>query len=404
MNIKRHTLAKEKRAELSNVKSCMQIGLFALAAIEIFCHFFEVPYIDYVILFVSFAECGLFIYGYLLNLRISRSLEFSSEKYESVFDFHDTFITSIIIPLIFIFTSNNTSFENTRILDFELFQKITILITLGVMLYYKLVHYVSNKMIAAASTEEQEKVCERRITAMITTGTFFDAAIELCLSLHFVGMFNKEPKITTYSALFAVLVVAILFSFNRINEKKHIFKISLCVFTALYILFGIYDIYLEKSTTEIHLGATEYYAVNAGTEYYCRFEENAEGIGVLKYVIIATDAEGDAKVGTCVYTFTARHPTKGIFRWYDAVSKSYIRRTDISKDAAPIVLSVRDEKTQMDEGFPLSASLDKKNYSLDGVTEWFAKENDTMIFRRVIFKETTVVPTSVQVIFDAMKV
>ncbi len=410
MKLKRHTSIDQKRAELAKVKYFMEIGIFILAAIEIFCELFDVQYVEYVVMSISFVECGLFVYGHLLNIRINRSMDFSAQKYDDLVDFHNTFMTSIIVPLIFIFTNNNTSFQDTRITDFALLQRITVLVCLAVLLYYKLVHHFVKKMAVDALTDEQKKRCDRRATRLCIVGTCMDAAVEVCVGFHFLGMLNKEETLTIFSALFAFLVLGSLVFLNRIEEKKPIFKISFLVFTVLYICFGTYNIYLEKSVVEIQMEQADYCFViqqdDGKREQYCRFEDGANGEKILKYVIVHTDTQGKVTTGRACYAYTAVKPAKGLLKWYDTNDGGYIYRNDLPAGETPAVLSVSREKTESDDGFPLAKALENDPYAYEGEfgdeREWMATGDDHIMFRQTMLTKTATIPETVEKIFNEM--
>ncbi len=410
MKIKIHTSLEEKRAESLKIKQYMEIGIIILFATEIFCEFFDIQYFDYITMSISFIECGLFLYVYFLNLFMSRYLEFSVEKYDAIIDFHNTFMTSIIIPMIFVFSNNNTSFENTRISDFELLKRTTVALVLVAMFCYKTIHYVLNKLSFDSLTDEQKKLYDRRAKISVCLAYFIDIGVMCCLFLFFFGMLNKEEMLTTYSVLFAFLIVCNVVFLNRVKEKKNIFKISFVVFTVLYIAFGVYDIYLDKSIEEFQFEETDYSCFTemsdgGKVEQYCRFADGENNKEILKYIIVYTTSEGDVKAGSSIYEFTAIRPSKGIFRWYD-IDDVYYAKKDIEKDEFPVVISVSREKTESDDEFPFVKHLENNSYAYKGVIgderEWLLVGKDRIELRGYTLNKTDRLPDDVEKIFDEM--
>lgn len=410
MKIKIHTSFEEKRAESLKIKQYMEIGIVILFAIEVFCELFDIQYFEYITMSISFIECGLFLYAYFLNLFMSRYLEFSVEKYDAIIDFHNTFMTSIIIPMIFVFSNNNTSFENTRISDFELLKKTTVAIVLVAMCCYKTIHYVLNKLSFDSLTDEQKKLYDRRTEISVCLAFFIDIGVMLCLALFFFGMLNKEEMLTSYSVLFAILIVFNIVFLNRVKEKKHIFKFLFVVFTVLYIAFGVYDTYLVKSVKEFQFEDADYSCFTemsdgGKVEQYCRFADGENNKGTLKYVIVYTSSEGDVKTGCSIYEFTAIKPSEGILRWYD-IDNVYYAKKDIEKDEIPVVISVSREKTESDDEFPFEKYLENNIYTYKGVLgderEWLFTGKDYIKLRGYILNETDKLPDNVEKIFDEM--
>jgi hypothetical protein len=93
----------------------------------------------------------------------------------------------------------------------------------------------------------------------------------------FLGALNKDEQIANFSMIFAILIAANIVLLNRIEEKKHIFKISFIALTVIYIFFGTYNVYLEKSVSDYQFEKTDYsytttLADGGKVEQYCRFE------------------------------------------------------------------------------------------------------------------------------------
>lgn len=410
MKLKMHTSAEEKRAELSKIKNFMEIGILLLAGLEILCEFFYTRYFDYVIASISFAECGLFLYGYLLHFILIGRLEFAAEKYDTLIDFHNTFMTSIIVPLIFIFSNSNTSFENTRITNPELLKKITVLIVLGVMFYYKMIHFVLKNSKTETLTDEVKRQYQHRINGFVFGGFCADMLVMGCVMLYFMAMLNKEESLAIFAGLLAALIVIDIAVFNRIEEKKPILRIVILAFTAFFAFYGVYNVYLQKDAQEFHFEKTDYCRVSQGAdgsklEQYCRFEDGENGKEILKYVIVYTDGEGQVQTGTSIYEFTAIEPIKGFFRWYDT-EPVYMKRKEIGKDETPAVISVSRENSQCQEDFVCAKYLTNDHYAYKGAQgderEWLAVGEQHLKFRNTIMQETQAVSDAVEAILDAM--
>lgn len=409
MKFKIHTTPEEKLVELSKIKGYMEIVLFLLTAIEILCEFFATKYFDYVILSLSFLECGLFIYGYLLIIRTHRRNELFAPKYDLLAEFHNTFMTSIIVPMIFVFSDSNTSFENTRISNVDLLKKISIVLVLLAIFYFKVTQRAVKRSAESGVTEDKIPVHNRRTLLYFYSGFFLDIVAMLSLFMLFFGLLYKDERTATFSALFAILILFNFIVLLRIEEKKHIFKIIFLAITVLYILLGIYDIYIEKSTRPYTLKAADYsyfheYEDGQTLNQYCRFEEGENGKTILKYAMIYNDSEGVEHTGCSVYELTAIRPSKGIFRWYDTAANVVIGRNEVSEQETPVVISVTREATESTEDFPLMKYLENENYVYEGEDkderEWLIDGDGYILFRNTRLEKTDSLPDAAEKLFE----
>ena len=379
---------QEREKEILRIKNFIEIGLYVITAIQIYQEFFNNRYLDYVVILITMVESGLFIYGCMSMVRRLFYKSVSKKRCSLFTEFHNTFYTSMIIPVIFLFTESNTSFVNTRIPDVEILKKICVLIMLAVMGFYRLLPIMAKKYEAKISDWESEEnyLLGRRYIEHISYYLFFLVILDVialgAMYMLFMGMILHNEAMAAAIFAFTVLICANIILEHRIIDKKRILRTSLCVFTALYIAVTIYNVYLEESVTVYSIPSGDYHCkiahkVSGEVDLYCSFEEN-DGEKLMKYSITYTNDEGEmlySGVYECVYE--AILPSKGITRWYDIAGNVYINRKDIHDNENPVVIEVVKEDIKMNENYPYKEFIDNELFTFIGEN---GREREILIF------------------------
>ncbi len=408
VEIVKHFNDEERNNELARIKSYIDIGLFVVTAVQIYQEFFYNYYLDYVVMLITGIETGLFIYGYLMMYRmLARKRKLVSGSFELFTEFHNSFLTSMIVPLIFLFTKENTTFENTRIPDVEILKKSCILLIFVTIGFYRVLPMIAKKyekIMLDGENEQLNKKCLTRVGIYLVFLYLLDIIIVASVYMLLMGMLLREEIIATLIFGLSILITYIIVFKHRITDEKKTLKRviigSLCLLSFVLGVVGTYNIYLVKNVREYEIPSGKYHCsmphrVAGNVDLYCSFDES-----IMKYCITYTNEEGEMQFdGVYECEYKAILPANGILRWYDIDGKSYISKGVLENGETPIVIEVINEALKLSEGCPYEEFLSNENYSHKGDNgrerEWLFFEEECLHMRGETLEKVEAFPTKI---------
>lgn len=374
MRFIKHFNREEKLNEVERIKKYIELGILLITVMQIFQEFFYNIYINYALILITMAEAGVFIYGFFVMLETMSPRYGISEKRMEVFsNFHNSFFTSMLIPLVFLFDASNTDFTLTRIPNVDILKRVSILIMIATMGLYRILPSITRKyerMFEDTCEEDKEEIVRKyasRLSVCFSAVFMVDVFVMAVMSLFMFGMLYKDESISTFIIGTAALVAMLIVFKKRFVGKMKIITAVLMALTIFFAAGSVYDIYLKKSESIYIVADGSYHEsikfLSGGqTDLYCKLEKNQ-----MKYCVTYTDNEGNESFkGVYECEYNASRPSKGISRWYDIGGNIYIERNKFQKGEQPVFFEVLKENLEMSKESSYRKYVDNYDYMVIG--------------------------------------
>lgn len=371
--------AKNNKKDFILASRIIEIILYLTASIQLFQEFSDSRYFDQFMIILSCLGMYVFYFGALKKMFYIIE-NFETEYYigqKEMMDFHNNFIASMFIPMIFLFKTNEGIFTGTSLWDLDSMKKIILLITFCSLVYYRfLVFYAKRYSEKIKSNEEYEDSDNGRqyykgLSWLSIFGFIIDAVLcylngELFSSMEWKNNFFANTTINIY--LLLLLCAVVLFF---INDKKRIVLSILLTLSVSYIAYSSYMQFSEVKTYNFGTADyTDYLIFDKETNKYadvtCHFGTDENNNGVFKYYILLLEKteEGykfiEEAFASGNYESTEYKNT--FWEWQDRDSDTYFRKKDLEKGEKPVSFKISNEKVKCEKGGFLEEYIDSKQY------------------------------------------
>lgn len=203
-------ISKEiKKNELVRIKKAMDICLYIITLLQIFQEFGGRRYFNYTTLTLSIIECVLFFYGHILISVIYHAVgEINLTAYNTLTEFHNTFVTGLIIPMIFIFT--DIGLTATNALTYDIIKKASIAVILPGLGMYRLILMLAGYLKKRSADKAREASYAKTLSLLLILPAIFDSLTVGCMLLLYIGLIINNTVfafICPVIALFVVLTI-----------------------------------------------------------------------------------------------------------------------------------------------------------------------------------------------------
>ncbi len=357
----------------------IEIILYLTASIQLFQEFSDSRYFDQFMIILSNTGMYVFFFGALKKMMYSIE-NFETEYYigqKEMMDFHNNFIASMFIPMIFIFKTDERIFTGTSLWDIDSMKKIILMITFCSLIYYRFLVFYAKRYSEKIKTNEEYEASDngRRYYNGLLYLSIFGFLLDVCLCVLNNELFNSMEWKNNFFAnttlgiyLLLLLCVFVLFF---INDKKRIVLSVLLTITVSSIGYSSYMQFSEVKTYNFGTADyTDYLIFDKETNKYadvtCHFGVDENNNGVFKYYILLLEkTEEGYKIIEEAFASGNYESTeyKNTFsEWQDRDSDTYFRKKDLEKGEKPVSFKITNEKVKCEKGGLLEKYIDSKNY------------------------------------------
>lgn len=357
----------------------IEIILYLTASIQLFQEFSDSRYFDQFMIILS--NTGMYVFFFGAFKKMLYSIEnFETEYYigqKEMMDFHNNFIASMFIPMIFIFKTDERIFTGTSLWDIDSMKKIILMITFCSLIYYRFLVFYAKRYSEKIKTNEEYEVSDngRRYYNGLLYLSIFGFLLDVCLCVLNNELFNSMEwknnffaNTTLYIDLLLLLCVLVLFF---INDKKRIVLSVLLTITVSSIGYSSYMQFSEVKTYNFGTADyTDYLIFDKETNKYadvtCHFGVDENNNKVFKYYILLLEKTKEG------YKFIEEAFASGNYEaveykntfseWQDRDSDTYFLKKDLEKGEKPVSFKITNEKVKCEKGGLLEEYIDSKNY------------------------------------------
>ena len=230
-------------------KRFIEVVLFLMLAIQLFQEFYEIEYLTYITIALSYSGAGVFLVGILCKYVASISEKNIYHDMLEITDFYSVFLGSILIPVIFLFDVDDVVFESVSIKHIDVVKQI--------LLFMGFASAVFNRYILRRSQKFSQKLSFDEAYEETEDGKFnFELIIGLNglnMNLNFVLLllfcyiaFSFKWKNTLFgesASIFAYMLIVCMMLYATIDDQKHTrLKIAIAI-TVITTLFNLYRIF-----------------------------------------------------------------------------------------------------------------------------------------------------------------
>ena len=379
LKIFRDFSSENNKKDFILARRIIEIILYLTASIQLFQEFSDSRYFDQFMIILSNIGMYVFYFG-ALKKTLCIIENFETEYYigqKEMMDFHNNFIASMFIPMIFIFKTDERIFTGTSLWDLDSMKKIILLITFCSLIYYRfLVFYAkrySEKIKINEEYEGSDNVSRyyNGLSWLSIFGFIIDAVLcylngELFSSMEWKNNFFANT--TLYIDLLLLLCVLVLFF---INDKKRIVLSVLLTITVSFIGYSSYMQFSEVKTYNFGTADyTDYLIFDKETNKYadviCHFGVDENNNGIFKYYILLLEkTEEGYKIIEEAFAsgnYEAIEYKNTFSEWQDRDSDTYFRKKDLEKGEKPVSFKITNEKVKCEKGGLLEKYIDSKQY------------------------------------------
>ncbi len=393
IKIFRESSSENNKKDFILAKRIVEIILYLIASIQLFQEFSDSRYFDQFLIILTMTGMFVFICGALKKYSYTADnfeVEYHNGQKEMM-DFHNNFIASMFIPMIFLFNTDNVIFTGTSLWDLNSMKLIILMIAFISVLYYRFLVFFSKRYSEKIKTDEEFEESNQGIRYynhllyLSGLGLLIDLALFLLNfylvdSMEWKNVYFSNVTIVTYSLLF--LCVFVLFF---ISDKKRIVLIITIAITLVSVLYSSYMQFSEVKPYDF--GTTDYtnfYKFDDEDKTYvrvaCRFETDESNKGVYKYYMALYEDDGDnlrfIEEAYAYGNYEAVEFKNSFFEWQDRASDIYYQKKNLEKGEKPVSFEIINEVVECKEESPLKEYIDSQKHTKLNFDD---KETDSII-------------------------
>ncbi|MBE7013876.1 MAG: hypothetical protein E7419_01555 [Ruminococcaceae bacterium] len=379
LKIFRDFSSENNKKDFILARRIIEIILYLTASIQLFQEFSDSRYFDQFMIILSCLGMYVFYFGALKKMFYIIE-NFETEYYigqKEMMDFHNNFIASMFIPMIFLFKTDERIFTGTSLWDLDSMKKIILLITFCSLIYYRFLVFYAKRYSEKIKINEEYEGSDNvsRYYNGLLYLSIFGFLLDFCLCILNIELFssmewknNFFANTTLDISSFLLLCVLVLFF---INDKKRIVLSVLLTITVSYISYSSYMQFSEVKTYNFGTADyTDYLIFDKETNKYadviCHFGVDENNNGIFKYYILLLEkTEEGYKIIEEAFASGNYESTeyKNTFsEWQDRDSDTYFRKKDLEKGEKPVSFKITNEKVKCEKGGLLEEYIDSKQY------------------------------------------
>lgn len=249
MKLKPFTVENAKMG-FSSVKFLVETILFLILTIQFFQGCCENVYFTYLTLVLSYSCNIIFLFGILYKYMASMNEDSIYLEQMEIVSFYDSYIGSILIPMIFLFNVDNVIFKSVNGKYIELLKQILIIASF--------VSVVFNRYILRRARKYSQRIAVDDIYKNSETGKFdFDMIILLngfnmelifvlfCLFWYIATHFSWANQLLGEATVaFSFVLTACMMIYVGVEDKKRIRLMISIIIAIIVILYYIVKIFL----------------------------------------------------------------------------------------------------------------------------------------------------------------
>ena len=379
MKILKDDSLKTSRKDFILARRIVEILLYLMAAIQLFQEFSDSRYFDQLLMILSLTGLVVFFCGAAKKndcILENYETEYHTEQKEMM-DFHNNFIASMFIPMLFLFRTDDVIFTNTTLWNLDTAKMIIIAVAFVSFAYYRFLVYFSkrysqkNKSVEARDEAEEKKRKFNFVFWLSFGGMILDGVL-ICLNLLLVGSMewkNMYFSNVTLNTWFFLAVCCFVFFF--LQDKKHVILYIAAGVTVLSVAYNGYMQFSEEKPYSF--GTADYmdtFILDEEDKTYiniaCRFETDENNQGVYKcYMGILKEDEEELKFqeeAIAYGTYEAIEYKNSFREWQDRNSDIFYKKSELKAGEMPVSFRILNEKVVCVEDGELKQYIDSEKH------------------------------------------
>ncbi len=230
-------------------KTFIEIVLFMMLAIELVQEFYENNYFSYLTIALSYSGAVVYFFGSTYKYMASMSEENIYQDMVEIKDFYDTFLGSILIPMIFIFDVDNVIFKSVSIKHLLLFKQILLILAFFSAIFNRYILRMSQRYTQRILKKSEYKNSPNGVAnfEFILALNALNSALNFVLFWIFwyVAASFKwvDSLLGQATGVFAFMLTMCILIYMGIEDKKHIRLTISIAATVVVCIFYVYRIF-----------------------------------------------------------------------------------------------------------------------------------------------------------------
>ena len=230
-------------------KVFVEIVLFLILAIQLVQEFYENAYFSYLTIALSYSGAVVYFFGSTYKYMASMSKENIYQDMVEIKDFYDTFLGSILIPMIFLFDVDNVIFKSVSIKHLLLFKQIILILAFLSAIFNRYILRMAQKYTQRIYKNNEYKNSPNGMFnfELILALNALNSALNFVLFCIFwyVAISFKwvNSLLGQATGVFAFMLTLCVLIYMGVEDKKHIRLILSITATVIVCIFYVYRIF-----------------------------------------------------------------------------------------------------------------------------------------------------------------